>query len=150
MWPPACSPPGNVPPPSRRGGACPSRQFPESLWSTLGFRHAGRRAGSSRPTGGMVHGGRAGQETRPYGAILALRVIAPYGRHGLCKTGGGYANSPNRDHLLAPVIFTSRNCPRASRSPVTRTSRLPGVRAVRSYRGSSLTPSKRQRTVFPI
>ena len=31
MWPPACSPPGNVPPPSRRGGACPSRWFPEGF-----------------------------------------------------------------------------------------------------------------------
>ena len=31
MWPPACSPPGNVPPPSRRGGTCPSRWFPEGF-----------------------------------------------------------------------------------------------------------------------
>ena len=31
MWPPACSPSGNVSPPSRRGGACPSRWFPEGF-----------------------------------------------------------------------------------------------------------------------
>ena len=43
-----------------------------------------------------------------------------------------YASSPNRDHLLAPVIFTSWNWPRADLSPTTRTRRLPGVRAVRS------------------
>ncbi len=43
-----------------------------------------------------------------------------------------YASSPNMDHLLAPVIFTSLNWPRADLSPRTRTRRLPGVRAVRS------------------
>ena len=43
-----------------------------------------------------------------------------------------YTSSPNRDHLLAPVIFTSWNWPRADLSPTTRTRRLPGVRAVRS------------------
>ena len=43
-----------------------------------------------------------------------------------------YSNSPNSDHLLAPVIFTSLNWPRAAGSPTTRTRRLPGVRPVRS------------------
>ena len=60
MWPPACSPPGNVSPPSRRGGACPSRWFPE------GFHFARRIS--------------------PCGA--AHRVIAPYGRHGPQRAGG--------------------------------------------------------------
>ena len=40
-------------------------------------------------------------------------------------------SSPNRDHLLAPVMWTSRNWPTACLSPTTRTRRLPGVRAVR-------------------
>ena len=40
-------------------------------------------------------------------------------------------SSPNRDHLLAPVMRTSRNWPTACLSPTTRTRRLPGVRAVR-------------------
>ena len=35
-----------------------------------------RRAGPSRPTGGMVHEGRAATETRPYGAISVLRDMA--------------------------------------------------------------------------
>ena len=44
MWPPADFPPGNVSSPSRRGGACPSRQFSEFFRSTLGFRPLRRRA----------------------------------------------------------------------------------------------------------
>ena len=59
-------------PPSRRGGACPSRRFSELFRSTLEFCPAGRRAGSSRPTGVVVIEGRADQETRPYGAISVL------------------------------------------------------------------------------
>ena len=59
-------------PPSRRGGACPSRRFSEFFRSTLEFCPAGRRAGSSRPTGVVVIEGRADQETRPYGAISVL------------------------------------------------------------------------------
>ena len=58
-----------------------------------------------------------------------------------------YASSPNRDHLLAPVIFTSTNWPIRPSPPVRRTSRLPGVRAVRPL---SSFPSTRQRTVLPM
>ena len=61
--------------------------------------------------------------------------------------GGPYsAGSPVRDHLLAPVIFTFTNWPIRDSSPVSRTSRLPGVRAVRPL---SSAPSTRQRTVLP-
>ena len=67
MWPPACSPPGNVSPPSRRGGACPSRWFPE------GFHFARRIS--------------------PCGA--AHRVIAPYGRHGPQAAGGSESRPYN-------------------------------------------------------
>ena len=57
MWPPACSPPGNVSPPSRRGGACPSRWFPEGFYFTRRFSPEGRnsvrrRAESSWSAGG--------------------------------------------------------------------------------------------------
>ena len=65
MWPPADFPPGTVSPPSRRGGACPSRRFSEFFRSTLGFRHAGRRAESSRPTDVMVLCGRPSYGTFP-------------------------------------------------------------------------------------
>ena len=77
-----------------------------------------------------------------------------------CKTarrGGGtslksknQAISPNSDHLLASVIFTCTNWPITSGFPVSRTSRLPGVRAERGYRLSPLSPSTRQRMVLPM
>mgnify|MGYP000406196460 CR=1 FL=1 len=56
-------------PPSRRGGACPSRRFSEFFRSTLGFRPLRRRAESSRPTDVIVHGRRAATEGRPYGVF---------------------------------------------------------------------------------
>ena len=86
------------------------------------------------------------------------RRPAPSGTSGMsgrCSAAGwawgwswpGQAGSPDRDHLLAPVIFTSTNWPIRPSSPVRRTSRLPGVRAVRPL---SSRPSTRQRTVFPM
>lgn len=59
------------------------------------------------------------------------------------------ASSPNRDQVLASVIRTCRNWPISSAGPSSRTSRLPGVRAARGYRASPLSPSIRQRRVFP-
>ena len=53
MWPPACSPPGNVPPPSRRGGACPSRWFPEGFHFARRISPCGER--NQRIAGGDSH-----------------------------------------------------------------------------------------------
>lgn len=58
---------------------------------------------------------------------------------------------PHSDHVLAPVMVTSRKEPIRLSSPSSiRTSRFPGVRAVRAKPSSSQTPSTRQRRVFPI
>ena len=95
---------------------------------------------------------------RPGRGWSVWRRPAPSGTSGMsgrCSAAGwawgwswpGQAGSPDRDHLLAPVIFTSTNWPIRPSPPVRRTSRLPGVRAVRPL---SSFPSTRQRTVFPM
>ncbi len=53
-------------------GLAPPAGFRKAFILRVGFRPAGRRTESSRPTDVMVHKGRAGQETRPYGAITVL------------------------------------------------------------------------------
>ena len=123
MWPPACSPSGNVSPPSRRGGACPSRWFPEGFHFTRRFSPEGRnsvrqRAESSRPTGVMVHGRRAGQSPAP---------TTSQADHS--KTGGRAGQSP------APTMFQADHSKNGQRA-----------HAVRPYGGSR--KSQQRRTAF--
>ena len=108
MWPPACSPSGNVSLPSRRGGACPSRWFPEGFHFTRRFSPEGRnsvrrRAESSRPTGVMVHGRRAGQSPAPT-MFQADRS----------KTGGRAGQSP------APTMFQADHSKNGQRAHAVR------------------------------
>ena len=109
-----------------------------------------RRSPAQRVRWGEEEQGSVVTDTHTWvsGIQRTLRRRRPGAKHSL-SSGLIQTSSPNRDHLLAPVIFTSRNCPTASLSPTTRTRRLPGVRAVRSQRESSLSPSTRQRTVLP-
>ena len=123
MWPPASSPSGNVSPPSRRGGACPSRWFPEGFHFTRRFSPEGRnsvrqRAESSRPTGVMVHGRRAGQSPAP---------TTSQADHS--KTGGRAGQSP------APTMFQADHSKNGQRA-----------HAVRPYGGSR--KSQQRRTAF--
>ena len=60
---------------------------------------------------------------------------------------GGYANSPVRLQVVAPVMRRSRKLPMRLSSPAKRTRRPPSVRAVRS---SPSLPSTRQRWVEPM
>ena len=57
--------------------------------------------------------------------------------------------SPYSAQVLLPVTATSANCPIRALSPFSRTRRLPSVREVRGYSGSSLSPSTSTRTVLP-
>ena len=70
----------------RRGGACPSRRVLEFFQSTLGLRHAGRRAESSRPTDVIVRGRRAATEARP-SPVAGRFPVHPVGE-GLAPPAG--------------------------------------------------------------
>ena len=97
------------------------------------------------PKGALSPVRTCGHKIHPVPAVI---IVLKAGMLSL-RTLFHHTSSPKRDHLLASVIFTSRNWPRADLSPTTRTRRLPGVRAVRSYRVSSDSPSMRHRTVLP-
>ena len=71
---------------SRRGGACPSRRVLEFFQSTLGLRHARRRAESSRPTDVIVRGRRAATEARP-SPVAGRFPVHPVGE-GLAPPAG--------------------------------------------------------------
>ena len=124
MWPPACSLPGNVSLPSHRGGACPSRWFPEGFHFTRRFSPKGRSSvrrraeSSSRPTGVIVHGRRASQSPAPT-MFQADRS----------KTGGRAGQSP------APTMFQADHSKNGQRA-----------HAVRPYGGSR--KSQQRRTAF--
>ena len=60
-----------------------------------------------------------------------------------------YTASPYSAQVWLPVTATSANCPIRALSPFSRTRRLPSVREVRGYSGSSLSPSTSTRTVLP-
>ena len=143
MWPPACSPSGNVSPPSRRGGACPSRWFPEGFHFTRRFSPEGRnsvrrRAESSRPTGVMVHGRRAGQSPAPTtsqadrsktGRRAGQSPAPTTSQADHSKTGGRAGQSP------APTMFQADHSKNGQRA-----------HAVRPYGGSR--KSQQRRTAF--
>ena len=63
--------------------------------------------------------------------------------------GRAYQDAYARRAFLLAVTATSANCPIRALSPFSRTKRLPSVREVRGYSGSSLSPSTSTRTVLP-